>query len=185
MSSAIIKSQSRERILPPLPTATIVGDLIPVTVLLLTVNCPELQVLPVLLLGLKVSPGPQKSCISCSLFSRWSNTEPTAFLDISSLPPTHIILILGFVHISQTTKCIRSSVLPCLGGERIICCPPVSIAFIIESIHTLWKSAVSNSSPFSVWKYISLKSWKSFSACKVASDFSQLCVAAACCISSW
>jgi hypothetical protein len=38
MSSAIIRSASLERILPPFPIATRVGDLIPETVLVATVN---------------------------------------------------------------------------------------------------------------------------------------------------
>ena len=38
------------------------------------------------------------------LFSKVSNTAPTAFLAMSSLPPTHIILTLGFLQICQTAK---------------------------------------------------------------------------------
>src|SRR5210317_955797 len=70
MSSAIIKSQSLDNIFPPLPTATIVGDLIPVTVLVAIVNCPDVQDLPLLFFGLNVCPGPQKSSISFSLCSK-------------------------------------------------------------------------------------------------------------------
>ena len=79
MSSAIIKSQSRDRIFPPLPTATIVGDFIPVTFLVDTVNAVCDQFLPDLLLGLKEPPGPQKSSINLSLESKWSRTEPQIF----------------------------------------------------------------------------------------------------------
>ena len=128
MSSAIIKSQSRESILPPLPTATIVGDLIPVTVLVPIVNCPDDQDLPDLTLGWNLTPGPFISSFNCSLFSKWSSTAPTAFFAISSLPPTHIILMLGLLHICHTAKCVNKSVLPCLGGLSIICCLPFSIA---------------------------------------------------------
>ena len=135
MSSAIIKSQSLERIFPPFPTATKVGDLIPVIVLLATVNCPELQDLPDLFFGLNEPPGPQKSSINFSLLSKWSSTAPTAFFAISSLPPTHIILVLGFLQICHTAKCVSKSVFPCRGGESIICSPPVLIASKIELIH--------------------------------------------------
>ena len=137
MSSAIIMSQSRLSILPPLPIPTIVGDLIPVTVLVPTVNPFCDQDLPVLVLGLNFGPGPHISSINNSLLSSWSSTELTAFLAISSLPPTHKIRMLGFVQMSHTAKCINKSVLPCRGGDNIICCSPFSIASKIELIHLI------------------------------------------------
>ena len=137
MSSAIIMSQSRESILPPRPIPTIVGDLMPVTVLVPTVKPFCDQDLPVRDVGLNFAPGPHISSISNSLLSSWSSTEPIAFFAISSLPPTHKIRILGFLQISHTAKCINKSVLPCLGGDNIMCCPPLSIASIICSIHCL------------------------------------------------
>ena len=103
-SSPMIISQSRERIFPPRPIPTMVGDLIPVTVRVPTVNPLCDHAFPALLVGLKLFPGGQSSSISFSLFSNWSITEATAFLDISSLPPTHNILTLGFLIISHTAK---------------------------------------------------------------------------------
>ena len=137
MSSAIIMSQSLDRILPPLPIPTMVGDLIPVTVLVPTVKPFCDQALPVLDAGLKLLPGGHSSSLRSSLFSSWSITDDIAFFDISSLPPTHNILTFGFFIINQTAKCINKSVLPCLGGDNIICCLPCSIASSIDSIHLM------------------------------------------------
>ena len=97
-------SQSLDRILPPLPKPTIVGDFIPETVLVDTVKPFCDQDLPVLVAGLNEPLGPQKSSFRPSLFSKVSKTEDTEFFAISSLPPIQSILIFGFLHISQTTK---------------------------------------------------------------------------------
>ena len=154
-------SQSRDKILPPRPMPTIVGLLIPVTVLVPTVKPLCDQDLADLVLGLNLMPGPHISSINNSLNSNWSITEPMAFLAMSSLPPTHKILMLGLLHISHITKCISRSVLPCRGGDNIMCCPPVSIVCIICSIHFLWNSGVSYGIPCSVLKYLALNLSKS------------------------
>jgi hypothetical protein len=61
MSSAIIMSQSRDKILPPRPMPTIVGLLIPVTVLVPTVKPLCDHDLAVFVLGLNFIPGPHIS----------------------------------------------------------------------------------------------------------------------------
>jgi hypothetical protein len=48
---------------------TIVGDLIPVTVLVPTVNSVDDHALPLLFCGLNLGPGPHISSINNSLFS--------------------------------------------------------------------------------------------------------------------
>ncbi len=109
MSSAIIKSQSRDSILPPLPIPTIVGDLIPDTVLVATVKPVCDHDLPVRVAGLKVPPGPQKSSTSFSFVSSWSSTDATY---IEPITPEYVEAVIE--------KEKPDAILPTVGGQTAL-----------------------------------------------------------------